>query len=57
MMARVGRLRDREILADADAAMAHLKRVPDARVGNLAVLGFCMGGRITYMLAGARPSA
>ena len=57
MMARVGRLRDREVLADADAAMAHLKQVPDARVANLAVLGFCMGGRITYMLAGARPSA
>jgi carboxymethylenebutenolidase len=57
MMTRVGRLRDREILADADAAMAHLKGVPDAGVGDLAVLGFCMGGRITYMLAGARPSA
>ena len=57
MMARIGRLRDREILADVDAAMAHLKRVPDTRVGDLAVLGFCMGGRITYLLAGARPAA
>jgi carboxymethylenebutenolidase len=57
MMARVGRLRDREILADADAAMAYLERVPEARVGGLAVLGFCMGGRITYLLAGARPAA
>jgi carboxymethylenebutenolidase len=56
-MTRVGRLRDREILADADAARAHLERVPDARVGDVAVLGFCMGGRITYMLAGARPLA
>jgi carboxymethylenebutenolidase len=28
-----------------------------ARVGGLAVLGFCMGGRITYLLAGARPAA
>jgi carboxymethylenebutenolidase len=26
-------------------------------VGDLAVLGFCMGGRITYLLAGARPAA
>ena len=57
MMTRVGRLRDAEILADADAAMAHLKQVSDARVGDLAVLGFCMGGRITYLLAGARPAA
>lgn len=57
MMTRVGRLRDHEILADADAAIAHLGRVPEARVGDLAVLGFCMGGRITYLLAGARPAA
>jgi carboxymethylenebutenolidase len=57
MMTRVGRLRDHEILADADVAIAHLGRVPEARVGGLAVLGFCMGGRITYLLAGARPAA
>jgi carboxymethylenebutenolidase len=57
MMTRIGRLRDAEIIADADAAIAHLRRLPDARVGDLAVLGFCMGGRITYMLAGARPTA
>jgi carboxymethylenebutenolidase len=57
MMGRVGRLRDREILADTDAAIAHLRQVPDARVRDLAVLGFCMGGRITYLLAGARPAA
>ena len=56
MMTRVGRLRDREILADADAATAHLKGLTEVRVGDLAVLGFCMGGRITYLLAGARPA-
>jgi len=57
MMARIGRLRDQEILADADAAIAHLKGLPDAQVGALAVLGFCMGGRHTYLLAGARPAS
>lgn len=56
MMARIGRLRDREILADVDATTGLLRRVPDGQVGDLAVLGFCMGGRITYMLAGARPA-
>jgi len=56
MMTRVGRLRDHEILADADAATAHLKGLAEVRVGDLAVLGFCMGGRITYLLAGARPA-
>lgn len=57
MMTRMGRLRDNEIIADADATIAHLRRLPDARIADLAVLGFCMGGRVTYMLAGARPSA
>jgi carboxymethylenebutenolidase len=56
-MTRAGRLRDREIIADVEAARAHLARLPDAEVGDVAVLGFCMGGRIAYLLAGARPSA
>jgi carboxymethylenebutenolidase len=56
MMARIARLRDDEILADVDAAVAHLRALTEPRVGPLAVLGFCMGGRITYLLAGARPS-
>src|SRR5207244_1701333 len=57
MMTRIGRLRDTEILADADATIAHLRALKDTRVTDLAVLGFCMGGRITYLLAGARPAA
>lgn len=56
MMARIDRLRDREIVADVEATTAFLRRGPGAQVGDLAVLGFCMGGRITYMLAGARPA-
>jgi carboxymethylenebutenolidase len=54
-MTRVGRLLDREILADADATIAHMMGLNDASVGRLAVLGFCMGGRNAYLLAGARP--
>jgi carboxymethylenebutenolidase len=57
MMTRIGRLRDDEILADTDATIAHLRSLPEVRVGDLAVLGFCMGGRVTYLLAGARPAA
>jgi len=30
--------------------------LPDAQVGSLAVLGFCMGGRLTYLAAGVRPT-
>jgi carboxymethylenebutenolidase len=55
IMARIGKLRDDEILADLDAAVAHLRGLSRPRVTGLAVLGFCMGGRITYLAAGARP--
>jgi carboxymethylenebutenolidase len=54
-MTRVGRLLDREIIADADATVAHLKQMPEVLAGSLAVTGFCMGGRHTYLLAGSRP--
>ena len=57
MMTRIGRLRDTEILADTDATIAHLRALSDTRVTSLAVLGFCMGGRVSYLLAGARPDA
>ena len=57
MMTRIGRLRDTEIIADADATVAHLRAMKETHVTDLAVLGFCMGGRITYLLAGARPAA
>jgi carboxymethylenebutenolidase len=57
MMTRIGRLRDTEIIADAEATIAHLRAMTETRVTDLAVLGFCMGGRITYLLAGARPAA
>jgi carboxymethylenebutenolidase len=57
MMTRIGRLTDREIVDDVDATIAHLRGLRDARVSDLAVLGFCMGGRVTFMLAGARPEA
>src|SRR5207237_1601142 len=50
-------VRDNEIIADADATIAHLRAMKETRVTDLAVLGFCMGGRITYLLAAARPAA
>src|SRR3982750_4313133 len=49
-MTRVGRLRDAEIIADGRAAAELLRARTEA---PLAVIGFCMGGRATYLLAGA----
>ena len=49
------RLRDRNVIADMNAAVAFLQRhsaVAPARVG---IIGFCMGGRIVYLMAAANP--
>jgi carboxymethylenebutenolidase len=52
---RIGLLRDDEIIADMDATLAHLAatRVPQGPAG---VIGFCMGGRVAYLMAGANPA-
>jgi carboxymethylenebutenolidase len=50
------RLRDRNVIADIDAAVSFLQRhraVAPARIG---IIGFCMGGRIVYLMAAANPS-
>jgi carboxymethylenebutenolidase len=49
---RVARLRDPEIVEDGRAAAAHLRERTLAPIG---VIGFCMGGRNTYLLAGGCP--
>ena len=49
---RTGALLDKEILADLNATIAHLKTLPGT-VGPLGIVGFCMGGRVTYLAATA----
>ena len=51
---RTSLLKDNEIIADMNATIAHLK---DKRlaVGPIGVTGFCMGGRVTYLMAAANP--
>ena len=56
MMARIGRLRDAEIVADMNATIEHVKRLPDLRIGKIGVIGFCMGGRVSYLMAGSNAS-
>ena len=53
MMTRVGRLRDREILADADATTAHLKGLTEVRVGD-ARRARLLHGRPHHVPAGRR---
>lgn len=47
---RVGLLRDPEVVTDMNAALALLKSL-DPKVGPLGVTGFCMGGRVTFLMA------
>ena len=49
------RLRDRNVIADVNAAVSFLQHhsaVAPARVG---IIGFCMGGRVVYLMAAANP--
>jgi carboxymethylenebutenolidase len=55
MMTRVRRLRDREVTADVDATTQYLEAMPATAAGFVGILGFCMGGRVAYLIAGANP--
>jgi carboxymethylenebutenolidase len=50
-MTRMSRLRDARIVRDVNAAIQHLKRLPVVRSDHIGITGFCMGGRIAYLLA------
>ncbi len=50
---RVGMLKDDEIIADMNATLAHLKGLKEVAVGPIGIVGFCMGGRVSYLMAAA----
>jgi carboxymethylenebutenolidase len=54
-MRRMSRLRDTNIERDMNAALSHLKAMPDVRANRIGVTGFCMGGRVAYMMAARQP--
>jgi carboxymethylenebutenolidase len=49
---RTSALLDKEIISDLNATVAHVKKLPE-KVGPIGVMGFCMGGRVTYLAASA----
>ena len=55
VMTRIGRLRDPEIVIDVDATVEHVRRLPDLQVADIGVTGFCMGGRVAYLMAASNP--
>lgn len=48
---KVKQLRDDEVIADGLAAVDHLRSLAQVDAENVGVMGFCLGGRITYLLA------
>ncbi len=45
-------VRDEQFVTDMNAALGHLKSL-SPKIGPIGVTGFCMGGRIAYLMAGA----
>lgn len=54
-MTKMSRLRDRNIVPDVNTAIQHLKGLPAVRADRIGITGFCMGGRVTYLMASQNP--
>jgi len=55
-MTRMSRLRDTGMVRDVDLAIEHLKTVPHVKPDRIGITGFCMGGRVAYLMAAANPA-
>jgi carboxymethylenebutenolidase len=44
-------LRDPEVVTDVGSAIAYLEKQPFARADRIGITGFCMGGRVSYLVA------
>lgn len=54
---RMLRLRDPLVIADVNAAIDHARRLPEVSGDKFGITGYCMGGRVTYLMAAANPGA
>src|SRR5207244_8385222 len=54
-LTKMGRLRDVTIIQDVNAAIDHAKEVPEVQAERLGITGYCMGGRVTYLMAAKNP--
>jgi len=50
-IATLQRVQDAKAMEDVGAAIAHLKAESKVKGGSIGVVGFCMGGRLTYLTA------
>lgn len=54
-LTRMSRLRDANIVADVNAAIEYVKSLPQTRANAIGITGFCMGGRVAYLMAATNP--
>jgi carboxymethylenebutenolidase len=52
---RISRLRDPEVINDVNAAVNYARRLKDTQLGDVGIIGFCMGGRVAYLMAASKP--
>jgi len=50
---RMKRLRDVDVIADVDATVDYLRAQPEIDPERIGIMGFCMGGRVAYLMAAA----
>ena len=55
VIARRARLSDRKVINDVHASVGFLRSQPAVDRNCLGIIGFCMGGRIAYLMAAASP--
>jgi len=55
IVTRRSRLRDRTVINDVNAAVGFLQRHNSVDAQRLGIIGFCMGGRVVYLMAAANP--
>src|SRR5262249_57301447 len=52
---RRGRLRDRTIISDVNATLDFLNGLRLVDADRVGIVGFCLGGRVAYLMAAASP--
>ncbi len=55
MLDKMNLLKDREVVADVNATADFLSAHPLVSAERLGITGFCMGGRVVYLMAAANP--
>ena len=53
LASKAAQLRDEELIADGAATVEHLRGLPQVTAAQIGVIGFCQGGRTTYLVASA----